>query len=148
MGMLLLALTWRWTSKRFMVVEELLKLIKSTFCRSLSTSWWLCWLPLFTIAICLNASSSMFVVIWFHQLRCFLLNLLVLLMWRCRSSIHRGGVVATSANHGVVQSSSLLLLGDGTLSWRVLVEPSPFVLVELVAWVSEMSILQSLWLNL
>ena len=148
MGILFLALTWRWTSKRFVVVEELLELIKSTFSRSLSTSWGLCWLSLFTIAICFIVSLSIFVVIWLHQLRCILFNLLFLVMWRRRSSIHRRGVVATSANHGVVQSSSLLLFHDGALSFRVVAEPSPLVVVELVAWVSRMSTSQSLWLNL
>ena len=148
MGILLMALTWRWTSKRFMVVEELLKLIKPPFFWSLSTSLGLCWLSLFAIAICFIVSLSIFGVIWFHQLRCILFNLLFLVMWRRRSSVHRRGVVAASANHGIVESSSLLRFGDGAYSFGVVAAPSPFVVVKLVAQVSRMSTSPSLLLNL
>ena len=148
MGILLMALTRRWTSKRFMVVEELLKLIKPPLFWSLSTSWGLCWLSLFAIAICFIVSLPIFGVIWFHQLRCILFNLLFLVMWRRRSSIHRRGVVATSANHGIVESSSLLWFDDGAYSFRVVAAPSPFVVVKLVARVSRLSTSPSLLLNL
>ena len=148
MRILLLALTWGWTSKRFMVVEELLKLIKPPFFWSLSTSLGLCWLSLFAIAICFIVSLSIFGVIWFHQLRCILFNLLFLVMWRRRSSVHRRGVVAASANHGIVESSSLLRFGDGAYSFGVVAAPSPFVVVKLVAQVSRMSTSPSLLLNL